>query len=141
MIRSFESSTSGRSVPWTSGQKWASWRRAAAWKVDACTCGSPSACSRWRISVAAFSVKVTDQRLLRIDRLGGRRVRDAVADDAGLAGAGAGEDDDRPARGRGRLALLVVQAGQDGLGIHVPMVLVGSLPQAPQWGSCCEGIA
>ena len=40
-----------------------------------------------------------DQRLLRVDRLGGRRVRHAVADDPGLARAGAGEDDDRAGRG------------------------------------------
>ena len=61
-----------------------------------------------------------EQRLLRVDGAGRDRVRGAVADDPRLAGAGAGEDDERPARGRGSLALLVVQAGQDGLGIHAP---------------------
>ena len=73
-----------------------------------------------------------DQRLLRVDRLGGRRVRDAMADDAGLAGSGAGEDDDRAGRGRGRLALLVVQAGQDGLGIHPVTVAARRLPPMTQ---------
>ncbi len=59
-----------------------------------------------------------DQRSLRVESARCDGVCGSMADDARLAGSGAGQDDDRPGRRLGRLALLVVEGGQDGVGIH-----------------------
>ena len=59
-----------------------------------------------------------DQRSLRIESAGCDGVCGSMADDARLACSGAGQDDHRPGRRLGRLALLVVEGCQDGVGIH-----------------------
>ena len=53
------SSTEGSSPPYACGQKYCACRRAAEWKVRACTPRAPSSWSRPRISPAARVVKVT----------------------------------------------------------------------------------
>ena len=56
------------------------------------------------------------QHLLRLVDAGGHPVRDAVRDGAGLAGAGAGDDADRPAQRGGDVALLGIEAVEQGVG-------------------------
>src|SRR5690606_25463797 len=52
-------SSGGIDRPTTRGQRWRSWRGAAAWKGRAWTAGTPRSRRRERISAAAFAVKVT----------------------------------------------------------------------------------
>ena len=54
----FPDSSCGGVPPTAWGQKYCSWRRAAAWKVRVCTPAAPSPCRRARISLAARAVKV-----------------------------------------------------------------------------------
>ena len=56
------------------------------------------------------------ERALRLLRTGQDGIRDPVGDRPGLARAGAGEHDHRPGRVGGDLALLRVEAVEDGVG-------------------------
>ena len=121
--RSGLSTRSGMPPPRMRGAKNCSCRSAAAWKVRACTRGTPSARSRVRISPAARVVNVTASSWSGGHRPGVHCVGDAVGDRPGLAGAGAGQDADRAADRLCGRPLFRVEPGEHGVGVgHVPMV-------------------
>ena len=81
---------------------------------------------RARISPAARWVKVTANTCTRGHVSGGDELGDAVGDGAGLTGSRPGQHADRPARGQHRLALLVIEVGNQWVGDHRHGVYLGS---------------
>ena len=105
------------------GQKWVSWRSAAAWNVLAWTWARPGArndvLAELPEPAAQFARRPGRERdgqhPVRPDDAGRGRVSDPVRDGPGLAGAGAGEHADRPAHRERYLPLLGVQGREHGL--------------------------
>src|SRR5699024_1284686 len=108
----------GKSPSANRSQKKRSWRRAAEWKVRACTAGTPSPRSRERISRRLRCVG-QGQNLVGRELLGGDSVGDAVRHGSGLARSGTGQDDHRGVEVGGDLSLLLVQGLEKGRGRSV----------------------